>query len=63
MVTMFPWLLMVMFAGSNTMVSMQRFETESLCRSAASAAVKFYSEATALGYEPKAWKCQDISQN
>ena len=63
MATMFPWLLMVMFAGSNTMVSMERFETESLCQSAASAAVKFYSEQNAVGYEPKAWKCQDISQN
>jgi hypothetical protein len=58
-----PWLLMVAFGGSNTMVTVERFETEALCNSAASAVVEFYSQTNFVGYKPEAWKCENISSN
>lgn len=58
-----PWLLMVAFGGTNLMVTVERFETEEICNSAALAVVEFYSQRSAVGYKPKAWKCQKISSN
>jgi hypothetical protein len=60
LVTTMPWLLMVAFGGSNAMVTVERFETEALCNSAAAAVVEFHSSMNTFGYGPRAWKCRKI---